>query len=390
MGSSSGVGIAAAAFYLPRCVITADEYRRSLGTFHATGIEEKRVPAYDEDEVTMAVEAGQRAIDAAERPVAFLAYGTSSHASALDVLASALNLEDADREEILGEPDGGVAALRLALDRTAANGRASLVIASDAPGAFQGSPAEHPLAAAAAAFVITADGKVPRTDRAGIPPGRDLVASVGFTGAASDPLALVDAIGRAEPGTRIASDSLVFDVVDRPAGDLDVRRALDLRTPIPYEQYLRFRRYGAVPPGTEFSQGAYVSPTAYLAEAKARYRLVGEECAKCGRLHFPPRESCLACGAREWKARPLKRTGTVYAYTIIGKGAAPSEFLAQQLATGDYATAVVELDDGLRVTSMLADVDPASVKIGMRVRMVFRRLYVQEGVVRYGFKFAPG
>src|SRR3989304_814998 len=177
MGSSSGVGIAAAAFSLPRCVITADEYRRSLGTFHATGIEEKRVPAYDEDEVTMAVEAGQRAIDAAARPVAFLAYGTSSPASALD--------------------------------GTAADGRASLAIASDAPGAFPGSAAEHPLAAAAGAFVITANAGVPRTDRAGAPPGRDLVTRVGVAGAASDPLALVDAIGRAEPGTRIGADPLV-------------------------------------------------------------------------------------------------------------------------------------------------------------------------------------
>src|SRR3972149_324224 len=67
MGASSGVGPAAAAFYLPRYVITAGEYRKALGTFHATGIEEKRVPAYDEDEVTMAVEAGHRAIDAAPR-----------------------------------------------------------------------------------------------------------------------------------------------------------------------------------------------------------------------------------------------------------------------------------------------------------------------------------
>ena len=79
----------------------------------------------------------------------------------------------------------------------------------------------------------------------------------------------------------------------------------------------------------------------------------------------------------------------MYAYTIIGKGAAPSEFLEQQLAVGEYATAVVALDDGPRVAAMLADVDPRDVRVGMPVQMVFRRIYAQEGATRYGFKFAP-
>jgi uncharacterized OB-fold protein len=173
------------------------------------------------------------------------------------------------------------------------------------------------------------------------------------------------------------------------AGDLDVVAALDRRTAVSYEQYLAMRRHRPAPPGTEYSQGAYVSLPAYLSEAKARYRLVGERCTKCGRLHFPPRETCLACGAQSWEDAPLKRTGKVYAYTIIGRGAAPSEFLEQQQATGEYATAVVELDDGPRVAAMLTDVEPKDVRVGMPVRMVFRRIYAQEGVARYGFKFAP-
>jgi len=172
-------------------------------------------------------------------------------------------------------------------------------------------------------------------------------------------------------------------------GDIDIGRALKARTAVTYEQYAAVRRHGPPPPGTEYSQGAYVSQTTYLAEKKARYRLVGERCTKCGRLHFPPRESCLGCGAASWEDVPLKRAGKVYAFTIIGKGAAPSEFLEQQLAVGDYATAVVELEDGPRVAAMLTDVDPATVKVGMPVRMVFRRLYKQEAATRYGFKFAP-
>jgi uncharacterized OB-fold protein len=36
---------------------------------------------------------------------------------------------------------------------------------------------------------------------------------------------------------------------------------------------------------------------------------------------------------------------------------------------------------------MMVDPDPASLRIGQRVRRVFRRLYAQEGAWRYGTKF---
>ena len=380
-------GIAAASFYIPRYSISADEYRKALGKFEAHGIREKCVPGFDEDEITMAVAAGERGMGSASP--AFIAYGSSSRTPVLDTIPVALGLENAAKEEILGEPNAGTAALRAALEFTAKEGRPALAIASDAPRAFAGSVAEHPLAGGAAAFLVTADGPVRRLDEPGAGTASDLLARIGYTGAASAPLAFVDTLAHAAPGSRVSAESILFDVTAKPDGDLDLMRALDARVPITYEQYLAFRRYNPPPAGTEYSQGAYVSLPAYRAEAKARYRLIGEKCAKCGRLHFPPRESCVACGGRTWEDAPLKRTATVYAYTIIGKGAAPSEFLEQQLAVGEYATAVVALDDGPRVAAMLADVDPRDVRVGMPVRMVFRRIYAQEGVTRYGFKFAP-
>jgi uncharacterized OB-fold protein len=38
---------------------------------------------------------------------------------------------------------------------------------------------------------------------------------------------------------------------------------------------------------------------------------------------------------------------------------------------------------------MLTDCDPTAVKRGDRVEAVVRRIYEQEGIVRYGVKFRP-
>jgi len=56
----SGVSIARACVRT-RLRIDAAEFQDAWGQFHASGVEEKAVPEADEDAVTMAVEAAQRA-----------------------------------------------------------------------------------------------------------------------------------------------------------------------------------------------------------------------------------------------------------------------------------------------------------------------------------------
>ncbi len=363
-------GIAAVAFYFPRHVITSDEYRRGAGQFDAQGIDEKRVPGFDEDAITMAVAAGERCLAAiGPMSVDILAYATAGTLSGGAIVADALGIDAAKARDVRGSRDAGETALAGAVDGATKDGTTHLVIATDAPRGEAPSPEENAFGAAAAAILVTPKGRV-SWKRGSVPSQSVIRHLVGDIGAVSVLLSFL---------TSVESSDV--------AGDLDLAGALKSRAPVTYDQYVAMCRRGA-PAGTEFSQGAYVSLAAYLAEKKARYRLIGERCMACGRLHFPPREACLACGARSWEDVPLKRTGTVYAYTIIGKGAAPSEFLEQQLAVGEYATAVVELDEGPRIAAMLTDVDPTTVRVGMPVRMVFRRIYTQEGVPRYGFKFA--
>lgn len=137
--------------------------------------------------------------------------------------------------------------------------------------------------------------------------------------------------------------------------------------------------------------GAHVSVPLYERTVAQRYALWGVKCTACGKVLFPPREVCPACGATSGLApTKLSGNGTVYAVTAIAGGGAPPEFEWQAKAVGKYPVALVQLDEGPRIIAQIADIEPSQVTIGMRVKAVLRRIYEEEGVVRYGYKFAPG
>jgi len=52
---------------------------------------------------------------------------------------------------------------------------------------------------------------------------------------------------------------------------------------------------------------------------------------------------------------------------------------------------MVQLEEGVRVTAQLTDVEPHEVEIGLPVEMVVRRLreYGPNGYLVYGYKFRP-
>ncbi|MFB6187384.1 MAG: ACP synthase, partial [Halobacteriaceae archaeon] len=56
--------IHSAARYLPRYRVTKETIERELGNFRPSGVDEITVPSADEDSLTMAYEAGTKAIEA--------------------------------------------------------------------------------------------------------------------------------------------------------------------------------------------------------------------------------------------------------------------------------------------------------------------------------------
>ncbi|WP_117595509.1 zinc ribbon domain-containing protein [Haloprofundus halophilus] len=223
-----------------------------------------------------------------------------------------------------------------------------------------------------------------------------VVDRVGDAGAAGVPLGLVAALDAADDGDRTlgvffgsggGATAMLFE--GRVDGGLDAE--LDGGSAVTYPEYLRERGYvGTVDVA---GGGAHVSLPTWQRSLDQRYRLVAGRCPECEALTFPPEGACGTCHRRvEFERVELSRTGVVRAVTAIGHGGAPPEFAEQQRRDGAYDVALVELEhegESVTVPSQLTDVDSGTVDVGDEVRAVVRKLYEQEGVPRYGAKFAP-
>lgn len=129
--------------------------------------------------------------------------------------------------------------------------------------------------------------------------------------------------------------------------------------------------------------GAHIPQATWDRHAGQRYRLEGAACAQ-GHVVFPPRDTCPRCRALATK-KALSRAGVLESFTVVAKGAAPSEFEPLQDIVGEYAVGVASFD-GARVAAQTCDTPLDSLRIGAPVNPVFRRLYGVEGVWRYGVK----
>jgi uncharacterized OB-fold protein len=135
--------------------------------------------------------------------------------------------------------------------------------------------------------------------------------------------------------------------------------------------------------------GAYVSLPTWWRNHEQRYRLSIGECRNCGERSFPPSGACPECNElHTFDEVEPDGTGKVISKTVIS-GAAPPEFSSYEKQEGSIGVVIVELDEGANVPGMLTDCNPANCNTGDRVESVVRRIYQQEGVVRYGFKFRP-
>lgn len=126
-----------------------------------------------------------------------------------------------------------------------------------------------------------------------------------------------------------------------------------------------------------------LSLAAYDRAFKSKVGWQAGKCTKCGLLSSPPRYHCLGCGADDqWELTPLPRTGSVYTTTTVHVSVPSLE--------SPYTLAVVECD-GTDVRSLMhvTDVPAGQVTIGMHGRLVLRRVAMRTGVPDYGHAFSP-
>jgi len=116
-----------------------------------------------------------------------------------------------------------------------------------------------------------------------------------------------------------------------------------------------------------------------------RYRLKGSICKQCGHYSFPPRQICPKCKSHDYEHFFFKGHGKIYTYTVVYQ--APDSF--NKLIP--YAVAIVELEEGPKITAQITDVDYKNIHIGMTVELVIRKIYERgdRGPILYGYKFRP-
>ena len=117
--------------------------------------------------------------------------------------------------------------------------------------------------------------------------------------------------------------------------------------------------------------------------ALAAGRIELPRCDACARWVFYPRPFCPSCLSRDVAWREVAGTGTVYTFAIVRKPTNPWFF-----GQAPYVYAVVELDAGVRLPTMLVGCDPEQVAIGDRVEAVFER--VDDAVTLLHFKVRRG
>jgi hypothetical protein len=102
-------------------------------------------------------------------------------------------------------------------------------------------------------------------------------------------------------------------------------------------------------------------------DACARDELLYQVCQRCAHVQFYPRRHCTACKAMDLEWRHSAGAGTVYSHTTVHRAPTPA-FKADV----PYVIALVDLDEGFRMMVNILGCDPADVRIGRRMRIVFR------------------
>lgn len=100
-------------------------------------------------------------------------------------------------------------------------------------------------------------------------------------------------------------------------------------------------------------------------DAAREHRLLIQRCASCGKHQFYPRTVCVACGSADVEWVEATGRGTVHTYTVIHRG------IPGWVEDGPYVAAVIDLDEGTRMTSNVIGCAPADVRIGMAVEVEF-------------------
>ena len=97
-----------------------------------------------------------------------------------------------------------------------------------------------------------------------------------------------------------------------------------------------------------------------------RRELHFQRCESCGTWRHVPREMCAECGSWSWEWARSSGRGRVFTWTVVARALHPAFKDACP-----YAPAVIEMEEGVRILSEVADCPPDELEIDAPVEVVF-------------------
>jgi len=117
-------------------------------------------------------------------------------------------------------------------------------------------------------------------------------------------------------------------------------------------------------------------------------RLVGSRCRECGEVTFPANPFCPQCCRETTETIQLSGRGALYSFTIQ-RFKPPPPFRGSE-PFAPYGVGMIELPEGVRVTSALEESDPERLRVGMEMELLITKFFEDdEGIDVLSFKFKP-
>ena len=224
----------------------------------------------------------------------------------------------------------------------------------------------------------------------------DLTGVIGNTGAAHLGILLADVLDQAVPGDTVAllqiadgavclllrvTDAIVGYRERRDAGRTLAAQIAGGRADLGYPAFLTWKgQLHREPPRRPDPTSPAAPPS--LRHEEWKFGFTGSRCVNCGTRHLPPARVCISCGAVDQMVpeRLADVPGRIATFTV--------DRLAFSLSPPVVAV-VVDFDGGGRIRCEMTDVDPATVAIGDRVQMTFRKISTANGIHNYFWKARP-
>ena len=109
----------------------------------------------------------------------------------------------------------------------------------------------------------------------------------------------------------------------------------------------------------------------FLREIRDNKKILGLKCTKCNKVYVPPRSTCKECFSQLDKWVEVSPEGKLLTYTVLRVPRdAVKDILKKQLPV---AYGIIKLDGAdTGFVHMLGEVDLDKIRVGMRVKAVFR------------------